>query len=54
MQSLKESRVVALESFPTELIEAIVHNCSQKGVFVILEELISKHPQRNTTSDHRV
>ena len=54
MQSLKESRVVALESFSTELVEAIIHNCSKKGVFVILEELIRKHPQQNTASDNWV
>ena len=51
---MKESRVVDMESFSIELIEAIVHKCSKKGVFEILKELIRKHPQWNTTSDNRV
>ena len=42
IESLKESRVVDMESFLIELIEAIGHKCSKK------------HPQRNTTSDNRV
>ena len=54
IQFLKESWVVATESFSIELIEVIVHKCSKKGIFEILEELIRKHPQRNTTSDDRV
>ena len=54
MQSLKRSWVVAMESFTIELIEAIVHKCSKKGVFKILEEITRKHPYRNTTSDNRV
>ena len=40
MQSLKESRVVAIESFSIEVKEAIVHKYSKKGVFEILEELM--------------
>ena len=32
-QFLKESRVVAMESFSIELIEAIVHKCSKKRCF---------------------
>ena len=43
-----------MESFSIELIEAIVHKCSKKGVLEILEELTRKHPHRNTTSDNRV
>ena len=54
IQSLKESAVVAMESFSTELIEVIVHKYSKKMCFQILEELIRKHPQRNTNSDNRV
>ena len=54
IQSLKESVVVAMESFSIELIEVIVHKCSEKGVFEILEELMKKHPQQNKTSDNRV
>ena len=50
---MKESRIVAMESFSNQLIEVIVHKCSKKNVFEILEELIKKHPQRNTTSDDR-
>ena len=33
IQSLKESWVVAMESFSIELIEAIVHKCSKKRCF---------------------
>ena len=33
IQFLKESRVVAMESFSIELIEAIVHKCSKKRFF---------------------
>ena len=33
MQSLKESQVVAMESFSIELKETIVHKCSKKGRF---------------------
>ena len=50
MQPLKESWVVAIESFLIELKEAIAHKCSKKSVFKILEELIRKH----TTSGDRV
>ena len=38
-----------MKPFSIELIEAIVHNCSKKRVFEILEELIRKHPQWNKT-----
>ena len=54
MQRLKESGVVAMESFSIELIEVIVHKCSEKRCFQILEELTRQHAQRNTTSDNRV
>ena len=54
IQSLKEFGVVAMESFSIQLIEFIVHKCSKKGVFKILEELRRKHPQRNATSVNRV
>ena len=40
IQSLKESRVVAIVSFSIELKETIVHKCSKKGAFEILEELM--------------
>ena len=43
-----------MESFSFELIEAIVRKCSKKGGFEILEELIRKHSQWNTTSDNRM
>ena len=45
IQSLKKSGVVAVESFSIELIEVIIHKCSKKRFFEILEELIRKHPQ---------
>ena len=51
---MKESEVVAMESFSIELIDVNVHKCSKKGVFEILEELTRKHLQRNTASDKRV
>ena len=54
IQSLKKSGVVAMESFSIELIEVIIHKCSKKRFFEILEELIRKHPQQNTTSDNWV
>ena len=54
IQLLKESWVVAMESFLIEFIEAIAQTCSKKSVFEILEELIRKHPQWYTTSDKRV
>ena len=34
IQSLKESRVVAVESFSTELKKAILHTCSKKRCFL--------------------
>ena len=54
IQSLKKSGVVAMESFSIELIEVIIHKCSKKRFFEILEELIRKQPQQNTTSDNWV
>ena len=45
---------VAMESFSIERIEVIVHNVLKRDVFEILEELIRKHQQRNTTSDNMV
>ena len=54
IKSLKKSGVVAMESFSIELIEVIIHKCSKKRFFEILEELIRKHPQQNTTSDNWV
>ena len=54
IQSLKKSGVVIMESFSIELIEVIIHKCSKKRFFEILEELIRKHPQQNTTSDNWV
>ena len=33
MQSLKESQVVAMESFSIELKEALAHKCSKKRCF---------------------
>ena len=51
---LSKSLVVAVQSFSIELIEAIVHKYSKKGVFEILEALTRNHPQRNTTSDNRM
>ena len=52
IQALKESRVVAMESFLIELIKAIEHKCSKQGVFEILDEFTKKYPHRNTTSDN--
>ena len=40
IQSLKESQVVALESFSIELKETIVRKYSRKSVFEIFEELM--------------
>ena len=37
---LKESRVVAMESFSIELKERIIGKCSKRCVFEILEELM--------------
>ena len=43
-----------MEFFLIELIKAILHKCSKKGVFEILDKLTKEHPNRNTTSDNRV
>ena len=50
IQSLKESRVVAMESFSIELIEAIVHKCFKKVAFKILKELKKNTHTKNTIS----
>ena len=54
IQFLKDSLVVAMESFSIELTETIAHKCSKKGVYEMLQERIRKHPQQNTTSDNSV
>ena len=38
--NFKRSRVVALKPFSFELKETIVHKCSKKNIFEILEELM--------------
>ena len=40
IQSLKKSHVVAVEFFSIELKETIVHKCSKKSIFKIMEELM--------------
>ena len=44
IQSLKESGVVAMESFSNELMEVIVHKCSKKRCFRNIGEIYTKTP----------
>ena len=53
MQTLKESRTVAMESFSIELIEAIT-SVLKKGVPEIFDNFTRKHPNQNSTLGNRV
>ena len=44
IQSLKKSRVIAMESFSTELLEAIIHKCSRKRCFQNIGGTYKKTP----------
>ena len=54
IQSFKESRVVPMEFFWIELIEAIVHKSSKKRCFWNIGGAYKKTPTANAASDNRV